>query len=113
MLRSYSSKVGAVLVDANFREEIQRQSFLDAAKIWGVQGAFLCCQAPPEVVRDRLASRRGDASDANWSVYKKAIETWEDFGPKTARVQIIKTDCSVEQVFADALVPIRQLGLSD
>jgi aminoglycoside phosphotransferase family enzyme/predicted kinase len=103
-----------VLVDANFREEIQRQSFLDAAKSWGVQGVFLCCQAAPEVVRDRLASRRGDASDANWSVYKKAIETWEDFGPKTsARVQIIKTDGSVAQVFADALVPIRQLGLSD
>ena len=71
-----------VLVDANFREENQRRMFLDSALRWGVPTVFLLCETEPELVRTRLAKRSGDASDADWSVYEKAVETWEDLGPE-------------------------------
>jgi len=74
-----------VLVDANFREEDQRRTFLDSTRGWGVPTLFLLCETEPELVRQRLADRRGDASDADWSVYEKAIETWEEPGPETSR----------------------------
>jgi aminoglycoside phosphotransferase family enzyme/predicted kinase len=72
-----------VLVDATFREERMRGSFLDAAARWAVPGLLLVCQAPPEVVRARLESRRADASDADWAVYLRAAERWEAPGPFT------------------------------
>src|SRR6185312_13485577 len=60
------------LVDANFRDEAWRRAFLEAAIRLGVPGAFLLCEADPAVVAERLARRRGDASDADWPVYVKA-----------------------------------------
>src|SRR6185312_10792446 len=57
------------LVDANFREEGWRRTFLEAASRRGVPGGLLLCQAEPDLVRQRLTSRRDDASDADWSVY--------------------------------------------
>jgi aminoglycoside phosphotransferase family enzyme/predicted kinase len=66
-----------VLVDATFREERQRRAFLDAARAWGVPALLLLCRADLETVRARLASRRGDASDADWAVYLQLRERWE------------------------------------
>jgi uncharacterized protein len=70
-----------VVVDASFSEEKQRCAFLEAAKRLGVAVFFLVCQARPEVVRQRLACRRDDASDANLSIYEQAAEHWEQVGP--------------------------------
>ena len=74
-----------VIVDATFIAERRRRTFLDAAVRWAVPGLMLACQAPPEVVCERLAARTGDASDANWSVYQSAAQRWEPPGPATAR----------------------------
>src|SRR5205807_9415471 len=48
-----------VLVDATFREDSSRQSFLDQAIRCGVRGVGFLCRAEPAIVRQRLENRRG------------------------------------------------------
>lgn len=74
-----------VLIDANFREEQRRIAFLQTGLAWGVPTYFLHCQAAPEVVRQRLLGRQGDASDADWAIYAMAQKSWEPPGPETSR----------------------------
>jgi aminoglycoside phosphotransferase family enzyme/predicted kinase len=76
---------GRVLIDANFRQDAQRQSFLEAARDWGVPALLLICRASPEVVRRRLTLRTGDASDADWVVYQQLARTWEPLGTVASR----------------------------
>jgi predicted kinase len=102
-----------VLVDANFREDAWRQAFLEAATRWGVPALLLLCQAEPEVVRKRLASRRDDASDADWPIYVKAVETWEEPGPRTrAALQTVSSGGSVEAALSQAADALRRWDLS-
>ncbi len=72
-----------VIVDASFGEERRRQDFLELAVRLAVPGAFILCQADPEEIRLRLGERRGDASDADWSIYQKAAERWQEIGSFT------------------------------
>jgi aminoglycoside phosphotransferase family enzyme/predicted kinase len=97
-----------VLVDANFRDESHRQVFLEAATRWGVPGIFLCCEAAPDVVRKRLASRRDDISDADWPIYLKAKEAWQQPGLLTcSRMHTIETGGTVEQGLSRAYEVLR------
>jgi uncharacterized protein len=90
---------GHVIVDATFGREANRRSFLDTAARLGLPGVFLCCQASPTVVRDRLDRRQGDVSDADWEVHRRAAEKWEPPGPATARVsRVIDTTGETEVV---------------
>jgi aminoglycoside phosphotransferase family enzyme/predicted kinase len=101
-----------VLVDANFREETWRRSFLEAATRRGVPGIFLLCQAQVDVVRERLASRRGDASDADWPVYLEAAQTWEEPGPFTRlMLDTIATEGTREQALCQALEVLQRQDL--
>jgi aminoglycoside phosphotransferase family enzyme/predicted kinase len=101
-----------VLVDANFREEGWRRAFLEGANRQGVAAGLLVCQAESDVVRDRLASRRDDASDADWAVYLKAVEAWEGPSPRTrSALQSVSTGGSVEGAFSQAADALRLWGL--
>jgi aminoglycoside phosphotransferase family enzyme/predicted kinase len=101
-----------VLVDATFREEQQRQAFLNAAVRSGVPAVILLCQAEPETVRRRLGMRQRDASDADWSVYLQVAASWEEMGTHAGQVRhAISTEGSPEQVLARALAALRQSGL--
>lgn len=66
-----------VLVDANFREDGQRQLFLDAAKRWCIPTLFLHCQTDAALVRQRLQARRDDVSDADWNTYQQLAGRWQ------------------------------------
>jgi aminoglycoside phosphotransferase family enzyme/predicted kinase len=101
-----------VLVDANFRDEACRRTFLDAATRWGTPTGILVCDAAPEVVRERLKNRRNDVSDADWSVYELAAEGWEEpsVRPHSA-LQIIDTGGSVEHAISQAIDALRQWDL--
>jgi predicted kinase len=78
-----------------------------------VLGGLLLCQAEPGVVRERLASRREDASDADWTIYLKAMETWEEPGPRTrSALQTISTGGSVERALSEAVNTLRRWNLS-
>jgi predicted kinase len=101
-----------VLVDANFRNEASRRTFLETATRWGAIAGMLLCDADPEVVRDRLANRRQDASDADWSVYLRAVESWEEPGPRAQSVlRTIDTGGSVEYSMSQAIEALRQWSL--
>jgi aminoglycoside phosphotransferase family enzyme/predicted kinase len=101
-----------VLIDATFREEKQRRFFLKAAVHWGVPGAMLLCRAEPDTVRRRLEQRRGDASDADWSVYLQLAASWEEPGAFTQRYcHVISTEGGPEEGFSRPLEVLQQLGL--
>jgi len=101
-----------VVVDATLAEENKRRAFLAAAARLWVPGVFLLCRADPESVRARLDQRRGDASDANWSVYLRAAERWEPPGPLTRpALREIPAGESPEQALSRALDVLRVLGL--
>src|SRR5262249_27456567 len=101
-----------VVVDASFREEKKRQTFLEAATRWGVPGVFLLCQAEPEIVRQRLLSRAGDASTADWSIYLELTKQWEEPASLTRQVlREIPTARSRETAQARALEVLREFGL--
>lgn len=103
-----------VLVDASFVEEHRRRTFLEAAVLWGVPAVFLCCRADPDTVRERLAGRRGDASDAGWDVYQQAADRWEEPGTLTRSfLRDISTEGSQEQVLEWALVLLHDLRLCE
>jgi predicted kinase len=74
---------GRVLIDASFHDESRRQLFLAAARRWGVPACLILCQADPDVVRDRLASRRSDASDADWAVHAGMLNRWDEQSAQT------------------------------
>jgi predicted kinase len=101
-----------VLVDATFREEAKRQTFLKAAVQWGVPSGILLCQAEPKTVRQRLENRQGNASDADWSVYLHVVANWENLGTLAGQgLHTISTEGSPEQVVCRALEALREEGL--
>lgn len=103
-----------VVVDATFREERHRKTFLDAAVRWGVPGLLLHCHADPKIIRSRLDARAGDASDADWSVYLEMAQRWEAVAGTTERSRAtISTEGGVDQAICSALDILRNEGLAD
>jgi aminoglycoside phosphotransferase family enzyme/predicted kinase len=101
-----------VLVDANFREERERSRFLKCARGYGVIGCLLLCKTAPATVRRRLQERSGDASDADWSVYQKVAQEWEEPGPETAlAMRDVSTEGSFGEAYERATVALREFGL--
>lgn len=94
---------GRVLVDASFRGDAQRLQFIALARSLGVPCLFLHCEATPETVRQRLAGRRGDASDADWAVFLTAQKSWSQSGPKVTRLmRTIDAEKTPEETAAQA-----------
>jgi aminoglycoside phosphotransferase family enzyme/predicted kinase len=101
-----------VIVDASFGEHRQRRAFVDAAARLSVPAILIVCRAEPELARQRLESRRGDASDADWSIYRSAAERWE---PVQSLMQCafleVSTSDTVEGSLAQALGVLRDSAL--
>ncbi len=66
-----------VLLDASFHENHRRQAVFEVAHQLAVPAVMLVCELDPGRVRDRLASRVGDASDADWAVHEAMAKKWE------------------------------------
>lgn len=102
-----------VIVDASFHRPEERRRFLGLARRLGLPCRILLCGAPPDVVRERLARRKGDASEADWSVYRAMAARWVPPGPEEAPlVETIDTSPAVEQVLGSALQRLRRSGLA-
>ena len=100
------------MVDATFREEERRRTFLEAAVRWGVPTLLLVCHAGAATVRQRLSKRYGDVSDADWSVYLEVAKSWEAVGARTRRLShAVSTEGRPEQAISRALEVLQQLGL--
>ncbi|MBI2804701.1 MAG: AAA family ATPase [Planctomycetes bacterium] len=103
---------GRALVDASFMAEGWRHAFLDAAAHWGVPAVFFVCRSDPEAVRQRLLTRRGDPSDADWSIHQLIAERWEDPGPETNKMTLdIWNSGTVQQAIQSALEHLHMLDL--
>ncbi|HEY7426852.1 MAG TPA: AAA family ATPase [Gemmataceae bacterium] len=103
-----------VLVDATFREERWRRTFLEAAVRWGVPALLLLCRADPDIVRARLERRRRDVSDADWSVYLSLARSWQEVGDSTRPFSHeIASGGSVEETLAQGLEMLRTVGLQE
>lgn len=70
-----------VILDASFTCERWRAGLAALGERWGVPVVLLRCEAPSEIVRERLAARTGDASEADFSVYERM--PWEPGAPAT------------------------------
>lgn len=63
----------AVIVDAVFARAEERAALADLARRSGVPFTGLWLEAPPEILRDRVAARRDDASDADLAVLERQL----------------------------------------
>ena len=103
-----------VLVDASFAEEVRRRLFLDLGARLAVPAVLLVCRAEADVVRRRLGARQGDASDADWSIYQRVAERWEELGPATRLAhREIPTGGTPEEALAHAIDVLRELSPSN
>ncbi|MBI3411383.1 MAG: AAA family ATPase [Planctomycetes bacterium] len=93
-----------VIVDANFRLQWQRRLFFRIAKDRCVPCLFLNCEADAQVIRERLRNRRGDVSDADWSIYEYAAATSQAFDVESRRhVHLINANTSLENMVQQAV----------
>jgi aminoglycoside phosphotransferase family enzyme/predicted kinase len=103
---------GRVLIDANFRDDRQRQAFFDAARRWGVPVLFIHCHAAQEVTRTRLQSRWHDASDADWRIYERLDQTWQPVRPEWRRITyVLDTSGPLQDNETQLQTILRQEGL--
>jgi aminoglycoside phosphotransferase family enzyme/predicted kinase len=99
-----------VIVDANFRTEAQRRMFLEAAHRWALPGCLIWCRADEAVIRTRLQERRGDASDADWTVYLQAARECQPFSQATrTNVYGIDTGGPIAESLRQAIAILRTL----
>jgi predicted kinase len=102
------------LVDASFGRESDRVHFIDVATRWGVPLILFLCRAEPDVVRERLDSRHGDVSDADWQVYQEAAARWDEPGLFTRRLTSeLETGRGSDSSLARALAVLGELGLKE
>lgn len=78
----------SVIVDAAFLESERRETFLRLGLDAGARPALLHCEAPAAVLRERVAQRRGDPSDAGVEVLEAQLARRAETGPLEERYRI-------------------------
>jgi len=66
-----------VVLDATFRRAAHRERAAELAAASGVPFELVWVRCPEPVVRERIAAREGDASDADFAVYRRLRESFE------------------------------------
>jgi aminoglycoside phosphotransferase family enzyme/predicted kinase len=102
---------GRVMVDATFADESHRGAFLTVARRLAVPAVSLVCRTDPEVARQRLRTRRGDASDADERVYDEMTTRWQPVQTARGR-QILEIETTAGDPVEPAFTGLRQLGLA-
>jgi uncharacterized protein len=102
---------GRALVDATFIDGRRREAFVEAAIAWGVPTHMLVVNAAPELVRERLAARRNDPSDATWEVYESARARWTPVDPMLCRHNQIDASGSPREMLSEATRALARAGL--
>ena len=101
-----------VIVDATFADESFRRDFIVLAKRLAVGVVSFECQASASCIRERLERRRGDASDADFRIYDRAREAWEEASPECQRVTVaLDTEPGIDTSLDRALGALRERGL--
>ncbi|NVB38074.1 AAA family ATPase [Pseudenhygromyxa sp. WMMC2535] len=102
---------GRAIVDATFIDGERRRRFVDSAIAWGIPAHLLVLTAPEALVRERLAARRGDPSDADWAVYLAARERWTPVDPRLCRSDVVDASGSPAQLVDAGLAALARVGL--
>lgn len=101
-----------VIIDASFREEVNRERFLKLGVLWSVPVHLLMCQVSEDVARQRILGRTNDASDADFAIFLKAIASWEQPGVYTQQfLQTLDVDGSPDDVLQQTLAWLERVGL--
>jgi len=103
---------GRALVDATFIDAERRREFVEAAIDWGVPAHLLITEAPAELIRQRLAARTGDPSDADWTVYQAAAARWAPPDNRLCRCNRIDARRSPHEMLSQALRALANVGLA-
>lgn len=77
-----------LVVDAAFLDAGRREEFIAHALAKGARPVVLACDAPPEVLRRRVAGRRGDPSDANLAVLEAQLAREPETGEMEAGFRV-------------------------
>jgi aminoglycoside phosphotransferase family enzyme/predicted kinase len=101
-----------VVVDATFADEAERLAFLHAGAALSVPVVWFVCRASEPTVRARLLARKGDASDADFSVYETLRKRWDPASP-SSRAMLVEVDADQDAARAsrDAISVLRQRRL--
>jgi predicted kinase len=98
-------------VDATFVDRERREKFVHAAIAWGVPPHLVVVSAPPELIRERLAKRTNDPSDANWAVYEAARARWSPIDPMLCRTTQIDASGSPHEMLSEVTRALVKAGL--
>ncbi|KAG7376697.1 hypothetical protein PHYPSEUDO_012874 [Phytophthora pseudosyringae] len=101
-----------VVVDATFRDPIQRQRFIAAAHTEGALFALIMCECDREIIKGRMLARKNDISDATWDVYEHMEKEWHFPERDTmAECGVVNTEKEKELTLRRAQVFLRKVGL--
>jgi uncharacterized protein len=102
-----------VIIDATFADEMHRQALLRSAAALSVPIVWFVCRASSDRVRERLAARRGDASDADFAVHEILRQRW-DPPSHSSRAILVEVDADQDpaRTTADAISVLRQRRLA-
>ena len=78
----------SLVVDAAFLETERREAFVSLALDHGAQPVVLACEAPPELLRERVTARRDDPSDAGLAVLEAQLTRTSPIGPREAEFRV-------------------------
>jgi aminoglycoside phosphotransferase family enzyme/predicted kinase len=99
-----------VIVDATFREDGRRRTFLALARRRCIPALALHCRADLFSIRKRLEERQGDVSDADWQVLVDVERRWEPLGEQTSpSTKTISNNGPQELALQQALEALREL----
>jgi predicted kinase len=94
----------SVVLDATFREGSRRDRVAAVAEANGAAFRFVHVTCADEVVRERIAAREGDASDADVAVYEQLKGEFEPVEREHVRIDnsgtLAETDAQVERAFS-------------
>jgi uncharacterized protein len=101
----------SVVVDAAFLDSARRECFTALALECGARPVVLACEAPPEVLRERIAARQGDPSDAGLDVLEEQLARPMRLGRLEAKYRVVvDTSADVDVVALAAGVAKRVAG---
>jgi predicted kinase len=79
-----------------------------------IPALFLQCRTSPEVAKQRIAARTGDASDADATTYDRAAVRWQLFGANTQRVvREVNADGTPDAMLDQALAAFGTIPVID
>ncbi|EEY59385.1 uncharacterized protein PITG_11407 [Phytophthora infestans T30-4] len=101
-----------VVVDATFRDPVQRQRFITTARTEGALFAFIMCECDREIIKGRMLARKNDMSDATWEVYEYMERTWSYPERDTmTECTVVNTEKERELTLRRAQLFLRKIGL--